>query len=133
MSVENICWYWIYHANSCRMNVSWVVSGCPSGALLVNIYISKYIFVLDICCNPLEMEICSQQRGEFFLLLDISCQQLGDECKLGSFCAPFRAGDTFFKTYICVGNNQENNDTPLFVIWNKCIFERVFLTRPTKK
>ena len=53
------------------------------------------------------MEICSQQCGEFFLLLDISCQQLGDECKLGSFCAPFRAGDTFFKTYICVGNNQE--------------------------
>ena len=31
------------------MNVSWVVSVRPSGAELGNIYISKYIFVLDIC------------------------------------------------------------------------------------
>ena len=27
------------------------------------------------------------------LVLDISCQLLGDECKLDSFCAPFGRGD----------------------------------------
>ena len=37
--------------------------------------------------------------GEQMLLLDIPCQQLGDEC---SFCAPLRVGDTFVKILICV-------------------------------
>ena len=44
MSVEYICWYWIYHANS------WG-DECKSATWLGNIYISKYIFVLDICCK----------------------------------------------------------------------------------
>ena len=39
-----------------------------------------------------------------FLLLDISCQQLGDECKLGMNVVG--AGDTFLKIYISVGNNK---------------------------
>ena len=40
------------------------------------------------------------------LVLDISCQHMGDECKLKSFCAPFgrRVGEcTFLKLYICIG------------------------------
>ena len=40
------------------------------------------------------------------LILDISCQHLGDECKLEGFCAPFgrRVGVcTFLKLYICNG------------------------------
>ena len=39
-------------------------------------------------------------------VLDISCQQLGDECKLEGFCVPFghRVGEcTFLKMYICIG------------------------------
>ena len=39
------------------------------------------------------------------LVLDISCQHMGDECKLKSFCAPFgrRVGEcTFLKQYICI-------------------------------
>ena len=55
------------------------------------------------------------------MLLDISCQQLGDECKLGMNVVG--AGDTFLKIYISVGNNDNrqprNNDTPMCVIWNK--------------
>ena len=31
--------------------------------------------------------------GLYMLVLDISCQLLGDECKLDSFCAPFGRGD----------------------------------------
>ena len=38
MSVEYICWYWIYHANTWGMNVSWRVSVCPSGTGLGNVY-----------------------------------------------------------------------------------------------
>ena len=40
------------------------------------------------------------------LVLDISCQHLGDECKLEGFCVPFghRVGEcTFLKMYICIG------------------------------
>ena len=66
--------------------------------------------------------------GGRMLLLDISCQQMGDEC---SFRSPIRVGDTFVKILICVGNSDNsqprNNDTPLFVIWNKFILEQVFL------
>ena len=31
VSVEYICWYWIYHANTWEMGVSGRVSLCPSG------------------------------------------------------------------------------------------------------
>ena len=34
----DICWYWIYHANTWGMNVSWRVSVCPSGTGLGNVY-----------------------------------------------------------------------------------------------
>ena len=40
------------------------------------------------------------------LILDISCQHLGDECKLEGFCVPFghRVVEcTFLKMYICIG------------------------------
>ena len=40
------------------------------------------------------------------LILDISCQHIGDECKLEGFCVPFghRVGDcTYFEIYICIG------------------------------
>ena len=38
------------------------------------------------------------------LVLDISCQHLGDECKLESFCAPFGrgVGECTFLEYISV-------------------------------
>ena len=66
----------------------------------------KCIFLFDTCC---------QQFGEYvsveytiynilyMLVLDISCQQLGDECKLKGFCAPFgrRVGEyTFLNIYV---------------------------------
>ena len=41
----------------------------------------------------------------YMLILDISCQHLGDECKLEGFCVPFghRVGEcTFLKIYICI-------------------------------
>ena len=56
VSVEYICWYWIYHANTWGMNVSWRVSVCPSGTGFGNVYFWKCIFVLDICW---------QQFGEY--------------------------------------------------------------------
>jgi hypothetical protein len=43
--------------------------------------------------------------GLYMLVLDISCQLLGDECKLDSFCAPFGRGDgkfTFLEIIILV-------------------------------
>ena len=45
MSVEYIVWYWIYHANTWGMNVSWRVSVRPLGAGWGNIYFEKYILV----------------------------------------------------------------------------------------
>ena len=52
-----------------------------------------------------------------YMLLDISCQHLGDECKLEGFCVPFghRVGEiTFLRIYICIGYM-----TPIivFVTW----------------
>ena len=38
MSVEYICWYWIYHANTWVMNVSLRVSVCHSGTGLRNVH-----------------------------------------------------------------------------------------------
>ena len=41
--------------------------------------------------------------GIYMLVLDISCQHLGDECKLEGFCVPFghRVGEsTFLKIYL---------------------------------
>ena len=40
------------------------------------------------------------------LILDISCQHLGDECKFEGFCVPFgnRVGEcTLLEIYICIG------------------------------
>ena len=45
MSVEYICWYWIYHA----INVSWRVYVRPLGAGWENLYFEKYILVEYIC------------------------------------------------------------------------------------
>ena len=59
VSVEYICWYWIYHANTWVMNVSWMVSVCPSGTRLGNVHFWKCIIVLVICC---------QQFGEYVLI-----------------------------------------------------------------
>ena len=56
VSVEYIYWYWIYHANTWAMNVSWRVSVCPSGTGLGNVQFRKCLFVLEICC---------QQFGEY--------------------------------------------------------------------
>ena len=39
-------------------------------------------------------------------VLDISCQHLGDECKLDGFCVPFghKVGEcTFLEMYNCIG------------------------------
>ena len=38
VSVEYIYWYWIYHANTWAMNVSWRVSVCPSGTGWGNVH-----------------------------------------------------------------------------------------------
>jgi len=62
VSVEYICWYWIYHANTWVMNVSWRVSVCPSGTRLENVQFWKCIIVLVICC---------QQFGEYVLIENI--------------------------------------------------------------
>ena len=43
---------------------------------------------------------------EYMLELNISCQPLGDECKLKGFCAPFghRVGELkLLRIYICIG------------------------------
>ena len=56
VSVEYIYWYWIYHANTWAMNVSWRVSVCPLGTGLGNVQFRKCLFVLEICC---------QQFGEY--------------------------------------------------------------------
>ena len=40
------------------------------------------------------------------LVLDISCQHLGDECKLDGFCVPFghKVGEcTLLEMYNCIG------------------------------
>ena len=47
MSVEYICWYWIYQSNGRIVGVS----VRPSGTLLGNINLLKYKFVLNICCQ----------------------------------------------------------------------------------
>ena len=42
----------------------------------------------------------------YMLVLDISCQHLGDECKLDGFCVPFghKVGEcTFLEMYNCIG------------------------------
>ena len=48
MSVECICWYWIYHANTWGMTVSWRVSVCPSGTGL-GMYIMYIMYTIYIC------------------------------------------------------------------------------------
>ena len=51
LSAEYICWYWIYHAKSWGMNVSWTVSVRPSGAGMENIHFDIRI---DMKSNSLE-------------------------------------------------------------------------------
>ena len=55
-----------YNFSTWRMNVSFRVSVRPSGAGMGNIHFWIYMLVLNI-----------------------SCQHLGEECELESFCAPF--------------------------------------------
>ena len=58
-----------------------------------NIYICIPIWGIDVSCI-------------YILVLYISCQHLGDECKLGGFCAPFerRVGECkILELYICIG------------------------------
>ena len=57
------------------------------------------------------------QLNIYTLVLDISCQHLGDECKLEGFCVPFghRIGECIFlKMYICIGYM-------LPTIWGVCV------------
>ena len=65
------------------MNVSCRVSVRPSGAGMGNIHFRIYM-----------------------LALNISCQHLGDECKLEGFCAPFgrRVGEYTFLNIMLVLN-----------------------------
>ena len=97
MSVEYTCSYWIYHANTWGMNVSWMVSGVG-----VYTFLKMYICI-DFDDNNFG-SMC--QLNIYMLVLDITCQQLGDECKLEGFCVPFghRVVEcTFLKMYICIG------------------------------
>ena len=47
--VEYIYWYWIYHANTWGMSVSWRVSVCPSGTGLGECTFLEYVSVEYIC------------------------------------------------------------------------------------
>ena len=97
MSVEYTCSYWIYHANTWGMNVSWMVSG-------VGVYTFLKMYICIDCDDNNFGILC--QLNIYMLVLDITCQQLGDECKLEGFCVPFghRVVEcTFLKMYICIG------------------------------
>ena len=67
-------------------------------------------------CTYLEIYICIGYMmptiwgvyvtWRYMLILDISCQHMGDECKLEGFCVPFghRVGEcTYLEIYICIG------------------------------
>ena len=67
-------------------------------------YIFENVYLHWICSANNLGNIC--QLNIYMLVLDITCQQLGDECKLEGFCVPFghRVGEcTFLKMYICIG------------------------------
>ena len=75
----------IYRANTWGMNVCWRVSVRPLGAGWGNIYFEKYILVEYIFWEIYISWI-------YMLVLDISCQHLGDEYKLGVSVRPSGAG-----------------------------------------
>ena len=77
VSVEYICRYWIYHANTWVMNVSWRVSVCPSGTRLGNVHFWKCIIVLVICCH---------QFGEYVLIENIGWHWIYDATTCETFC-----------------------------------------------
>ena len=53
MSVEYICWYWIYHASTWGMTVSWRVSVCPWGTGLgMYIYENIYLYWIYAATYP---------------------------------------------------------------------------------
>ena len=65
----------------------------------------------------------------FKLLWDISCQQLGDECKLEGFCVPFghREGKCIcIEIYICIGYM-------LPTIWRACYRCMLILDKSCQK
>ena len=109
-SVEVICWYWIYHAKTWGMNVSWSVS-------VWGIYVS----------------------WKYRLVLDILCQHLGAEWSLESFCAPFgrRVGEcTFLNIYVGIEYIMPTLGGSMWVVgflcalraqgWGIYIFEYIF-------
>ena len=53
MSVESIYWYWIYPTKNWGNCVIWRISVHLLGAGLGKVHSVIYIFVLDICCQPL--------------------------------------------------------------------------------
>ena len=75
---QMIYWYWIYHANTWAIQMSICI-----GNMLPTIW--------GVCISWIYM-----------LVLDISCQHLGDECKLDGFCVPFghRVGECTFLKFI---------------------------------
>ena len=111
-------WYWIYHANTGGRNMSlklYIRIGLmlPTicGVHVSHIYICWY---WKYAANNLG-SMC--QLNIYILVLDISCQHLGDECKLEGFCVPFghRVGEcTISEMFICIGNM-------LPTIWGVCI------------
>ena len=88
------------------MNVSCRVSVRPSGAGMGNIHFRIYM-----------------------LALNISCQHLGDECKLEGFCAPFgrRVGEYTFLNIMLVLNISCQQ-------WgDECKLENIYIDRTSAR
>ena len=103
--VSWMCWYWIYHANTWGINVIWNVYVCPSAFRHT---VGECTFLEIYICNGYMLPKIwgIYVSWIYVLILDISCQHLGDECKLEGFCVPFghRVREcTFLKMYICIG------------------------------
>ena len=78
---SNVCWYWLYHANTLGINVIWNVYVCPSAfghtvgeCTFLEIYICIWYML------PTNWGI--YVSWIYVLVLDISCQHLGDKWKL---------------------------------------------------
>ena len=65
VSVEYIYWYWIYHANTWAMNVSWRVSVWPSGPGVGEGQFRERFFFFGICWP---------QFWEWFFFFGLWCQ-----------------------------------------------------------
>ena len=61
----------------------------------IQIYILWYLYLYSDLRNTCQLYL-------YILVLDISCQQLGEMCQLEGFCAP-RNLVTFGNIYICMG------------------------------